>query len=154
MCEDISVAMVTNMISQLQESFPLIFWTFIHGMASRCEDSAVNSDFLNELPNFHIDTFSKLEEHSGRFAEVSESDVEKFMNRHLSAEFWLMLNAIWVAPVTAKLSSKTVISKKQERRWKRNKSNSSDMDSETDQKPQQLLRTTKLRFFSTKSSMD
>ena len=48
-------------------------------MASRCEDSAVNSDFLNELPNFHIDTFSKLEEHSGRFAEVSESDVEKFI---------------------------------------------------------------------------
>ena len=34
------------------------------------------------------------------------------MNRHLSAEFWLVLNAIWVAPVTAKLSSKTVISKK------------------------------------------
>ena len=36
-------------------------------------------DFLDELPNFHIDTFSDLEEHSGRFAEVSESDVEKFI---------------------------------------------------------------------------
>jgi len=32
-------------------------------------------------------------------------------------------------------------------RWKRNKSNSSDMDSETDQKPQRLLRTTKLRSY-------
>ena len=45
-------------------------------MASRCEDSAVTGDFLDELPNFHIVTFSELEEHSGRFAEVSESDVE------------------------------------------------------------------------------
>ena len=48
-------------------------------MASRCEDGTVTGDFLDELPNFHIDTFSKLEEHSGRFAEVSESDVEKFI---------------------------------------------------------------------------
>ena len=46
-------------------------------MASRCEDGAVTGDFLDELPNFHIVTFSELEEHSGRFAEVSESDVEK-----------------------------------------------------------------------------
>ena len=50
-------------------------------MASTCEDSAVNGYFLNELPNFHINTFSKLEEHSGTFAEVSESDVEKFIER-------------------------------------------------------------------------
>ena len=48
-------------------------------MASRCEDGTVTGDFLDELPNFHIDTFSELEEHSGRFAEVSESDVEKFI---------------------------------------------------------------------------
>ena len=48
-------------------------------MASRCEDGTVTDDFLDELPNFHIDTFSELEEHSGRFAEVSESDVEKFI---------------------------------------------------------------------------
>ena len=48
-------------------------------MASRCEDGTVTGDFLNELPNFHIDTFSELEEHSGRFAEVSESDVEQFI---------------------------------------------------------------------------
>ena len=48
-------------------------------MASRCEDGAVTGDFLDELPNFHIVTFSELEEHSGRFAEVSESDVEKFI---------------------------------------------------------------------------
>ena len=61
------------------------------------------------------------------------------MNRYLSAEFWLVLNAIWVAPVTAKLSSKTVISKKLKTRRKRNKSNSSDMDSETDQKSQRLF---------------
>ena len=47
-------------------------------MASRCDDGTVTGDFLDELPNFHIDTFSELEEHSGRFAEVSESDVEKF----------------------------------------------------------------------------
>ena len=47
------------------------------------------------------------------------------MNHHLSAEFWLVLNAIWVAPVTAKLSSKTEISKINKiKRWKRNKSNS------------------------------
>ena len=48
-------------------------------MASRCEDGTVTGDFVDELPNFHIDTFSDLEEHSGRFAEVSESDVEKFI---------------------------------------------------------------------------
>ena len=38
-------------------------------MSSRCEDGTVTGDFLDELPNFHIDTFSELEEHSGRFAE-------------------------------------------------------------------------------------
>ena len=48
-------------------------------MASRCEDGTVTGDFVDELPNFHIDTISDLEEHSGRFAEVSESDVEKFI---------------------------------------------------------------------------
>ena len=48
-------------------------------MASRYEDDTVTGDFLDELPNFHIDTSSELEEHSGRFAEVSESDVEKFI---------------------------------------------------------------------------
>ena len=41
-------------------------------MASRCEDGTVTGDFLDELPNFHIDTFSQHEEHSERFAEVSE----------------------------------------------------------------------------------
>ena len=54
-------------------------------MASRCEDGAVTGDFLDELPNFHIVTFSELEEHSGRFAEVSESDVEKFIKREEDA---------------------------------------------------------------------
>ena len=29
-------------------------------MASRCEDGRVTDDFLDELPNFHIDIFSEL----------------------------------------------------------------------------------------------
>ena len=57
----------------------LFFWNFIHKMASRCEDDTVTGDFLDDLPNFHIDTFSELEEHWGRFAEVLQSDVEKFI---------------------------------------------------------------------------
>ena len=48
-------------------------------MASRCEDGRVTGDFLDELPNFHIEFFSQLEEHPGRFAVVSESDVDKFI---------------------------------------------------------------------------
>ena len=45
-CEDIGVAMVTNMIGQLEESFPLqargqFFLNFIQKMASRCEDGTV-----------------------------------------------------------------------------------------------------------------
>ena len=78
-CEDIGVAMVTNMISQLQESFPLrrtagtfdILFTRCLRCAnsSMCEDGTVTGDFLDELPNFYFDTFSELEEHSGRFAE-------------------------------------------------------------------------------------
>ena len=48
-------------------------------MASRCEDGTVTGDFVDELPNLHIDPFSEFEEHSRRFAEVSESDVEKFI---------------------------------------------------------------------------
>ena len=43
-----------------------------------CENNRVTSDFLDELPSFHIDIFSEREEHPGRFTEVSESDVEKF----------------------------------------------------------------------------
>ena len=49
-------------------------------MASRCEDGRVTGDFLDELPNFPIDIFSELQEHTGRFAEVSESDDEKFID--------------------------------------------------------------------------
>ena len=56
-------------------------------MASRCKDGAVTGDFLDEEPNFHIDTFSKLEEHSGRFAELSESDIEKFIKGEENANF-------------------------------------------------------------------
>ena len=58
-------------------------------MASRCEDGTVTGDFLDELPNFHIVTFSELEEHSGRFAEVSESDVEKFIKGSFSVR-WIL----------------------------------------------------------------
>ena len=54
-------------------------------MASRCEDGTVNGDFLDELPTFHTDTFSELQEHSGKFAEVSESDVEKFVEEEENA---------------------------------------------------------------------
>ena len=76
--------MVANMISQFARELPaqargLFFWNFIHKLASRCEDGTVTGDFLDALPNFHIDTFSELEERSGKFAEVSESDVEKFI---------------------------------------------------------------------------
>ena len=42
-------------------------------MASGCKDGTVTGDFLDELPNFHIDTFSELEEHSKRFAEKKSS---------------------------------------------------------------------------------
>ena len=48
-------------------------------MASRCEDGTTTGEFLDELPNFYIDTFFELEEHPERFAEVSESDVERFI---------------------------------------------------------------------------
>ena len=82
-CEDIGVAMVTKMISQLQESFPLrrAACSFEISIAKwlRGAKTIVTGDFLDEWPNFHIDTFSELEEHSGRFSEVSESDVEKFI---------------------------------------------------------------------------
>ena len=63
--EDIGVAMAANMINQLQESFPLrraggwFFWNFIHKMASTYEDATVTGDFVDELPNFHINTFSE-----------------------------------------------------------------------------------------------
>ena len=33
---------------------------FIHKIASRCEDGTVTGDFFDDLPNFHIDTFSEL----------------------------------------------------------------------------------------------
>ena len=55
----------------------------IYKMASSgedtCDDDRVTGDFVDELPNFHIDIFSQRKEHPGRFAEVSESDVEKFI---------------------------------------------------------------------------
>ena len=44
-------------------------------MASRCKDGTVTGNFhvsSDELPNFHIDTFSERDDHSGRFAEVSK----------------------------------------------------------------------------------
>ena len=47
-------------------------------MASRYEDHTVTGDFLDEVPNFDIDMFSKLEELPARLTEFSESEVEKF----------------------------------------------------------------------------
>ena len=44
-----------------------------------CEDGRVTCDFFDELPNFNIDIFSEREEHPGRYTEVSESDVERFI---------------------------------------------------------------------------
>ena len=71
-CEDISVAMVTNMISQLQESFPIrrAAGSFEISFTKRLRGAKTvqllyYSDFLGELPNFQIDTFPELEEHSG-----------------------------------------------------------------------------------------
>ena len=83
--------MVTNMISQLQESFPLrraagSFEISFTKWLRRAKTVQLPVSFLNELPNFHIDTFSELEEHSGRFAEVSESDVEKFIKGQENAD--------------------------------------------------------------------
>ena len=52
---------------------------FIHKNVSRCEDDRVTGDFLDEVPSFYIDIFSELEKHPGRFAEVPESEVEKFI---------------------------------------------------------------------------
>ena len=67
MCEDIGVAVVTNMISQSKENFPLrhapssFEISLFYKIALKCKDSTVIGEFLNELPNFHIDTFSELE---------------------------------------------------------------------------------------------
>ena len=178
-------------------------------MASRCEDGRVTGDFLDELPNFHIDFFSQLEEHPGRFAVVSESDVDKFIegedNANTKRKTFYDLKLVKkflveerreireiekippteldgylsqfvlaagtktgkdyepsslrgiLASVERHLSrysyGKTMF-KDKETRWRRNKRNSSGMDSETDQKPQRLLRTTKLTFYLTKSCLD
>ena len=56
-------------------------------MASRCEDGTVTGDFLDELPNFHIDTFSQHEEHSERFAEVSEVMLKNSMKNKKKLSF-------------------------------------------------------------------
>ena len=77
MCEDIGVAMVTNMISQLQESFPLrraagsfeiSFTKWLRG-AKTVQLPVTFSMSCQIFKLFQIDTFSELEEHSGRFAE-------------------------------------------------------------------------------------
>ena len=70
-------------------------------MASGCKDGTVTGDFLDELPNFHIDTFSELEEHSERFAEkkvvfyVGISSVSIRQTKHYMAawgyEFYLFV---------------------------------------------------------------
>ena len=99
--EDIGVAMVTNMISQLQESFPLrraagsfdiSFTKWLRGAKT-----VVTGDFLDELPNFHIDTFSKLEEHSGRFAE-NIYKINRTLHGRLGHEFYLHSKIKFVSP--------------------------------------------------------
>ena len=58
-------------IELLAQARGRLIWNFIHKMASRGEDSRVTSDFLDELPNFHIDIFSEREEHPGRYSQKS-----------------------------------------------------------------------------------
>ena len=74
-CEDSGVLMVTKMISQLQESSRPVRLKWLRG----AKTIQLPVTFLDEPPNFHIDTFSELEGHSGRFAEVLGSDIEKFI---------------------------------------------------------------------------
>ena len=54
------------------------------------------------------DSSSKLDSYLNQLVLAARTKTGK--DCHLSAEFCLVLKAIWVAPVTAKLSSKTMIS--------------------------------------------
>ena len=107
------MAMVTNMISQLQESFPLrrVAGSFDISFTKwlRGAKTVVIGDFLDELPNFHIDTFSKLEEHSGRFAEKKKScvlcrnfisiyKINRTLHGRLGHEFYLHSKIKFVSP--------------------------------------------------------
>ena len=65
-------------------------------MASRCEDGTVTGDFLDELPNFHIDTFSQHEEHSERFAEVSEVMLKNSMKNKKKIVFYVGISSVAV----------------------------------------------------------
>ena len=47
-------------------------------MSSRYDHRTV--DFLDEVPNFDIDMFSEVKKRPARFTEVSENDVEKFID--------------------------------------------------------------------------
>ena len=76
--------MVTSMISQLQESFPLrraagsfeiSFTKWLRG----AETVKLPVTFSMSCQIFTSILFSELGEHSGRFAEVLESDVEKLI---------------------------------------------------------------------------
>ena len=40
-------------------------------MASRCKDGTATGDFLDELPNFHTDSFPELEEYSKKVMKVT-----------------------------------------------------------------------------------
>ena len=85
-CEDIGVDMVTNMISQLQNwasrsgARPVVLK--FHSQNGFEVRRQYGNRWLCRWAakfNLHIDPFSEFEEHSRRFAEVSESDVEKFI---------------------------------------------------------------------------
>ena len=54
-CEDIGVTMATNMISQLQENFPLrrpVLLKFHSQNGFEVRLGTVTGDFLDELPNY------------------------------------------------------------------------------------------------------
>ena len=78
--------MVTKMISQLQESFPLkratgsfeiSFTKWLRG--AKTVQLPVTFSMSCQIFSFFFQIFSELQEHLGRFPEVSESDVEIFI---------------------------------------------------------------------------
>ena len=75
-------------------------------MVSRCEDNTVTDYFLDEMPKFYINTFSELEKHPKRFAEVSESDVENFDE---GKKMQTLKNFVFLSPKEEFVTSSTYI---------------------------------------------
>ena len=101
-CEDIGVAMVTNMTSQLHESFLLrrapVLLKF-HSQNGFEVRRRYSYRWLS--PNFQIDTFPSLK----NIQEVSESDVKKF---------YLCRNFISIYKTNRTLRSQAVVPSKKE----------------------------------------